>query len=290
MQYIGRIYRPPSEAHSLIVQVTVGCTHNKCTFCSMYKEKSFRIKPFETVLGDMYEARQHYGHVERVFFADGDAMCMMTDDLLRLLNAVREIFPECSRVGIYSRSSHILSKDEAELKALLDAGLGIVYIGAESGSDEVLKRIQKGETSEKMVSAVRKAENTGIKTSVTFISGMGGSELMTEHAIKTGEMITAMDASYVGLLTLLVDDEAPICKDIQTGSFKQLRQPEVMDELETIIENTNCRSETVFRSNHASNWLALGGTLPQDKDMMLAQIRAAKADKSVLRDEWMRRL
>ena len=290
MQYVGSIYRPPSEAYSLIVQVTVGCTHNGCTFCSMYKEKDFRIKPFETVLADLYEARQYYKHVRRIFFADGDAMCINTDDLLRLLNAVRDIFPECSRVGAYSRSSQILTKDETELRALHSAGLGIVYIGAESGSNEVLCRVNKGETSEQMVRAVQKAESVGIKTSVTFISGLGGSELMTEHAVKTGEIITAMGASYVGLLTLLVDEAAPIFRDIQTKDFKQLHQSEVMDELEVIIENTYCVSETVFRSNHASNWLVLSGTLPQDKGAMLEQIRAAKGDNSVLRGEWMRRL
>ena len=290
MQYEGSIYRPPSEAYSLIVQVTVGCTHNKCTFCSMYKGKEFRIKPFEIVLADLTEARHHYRHIERVFFADGDALCMKTEDLLRLLAVVRETIPECSRVGVYGRSSHILSKDDAELRTLLDAGLGIIYIGAESGSDEVLRRINKGETARQMIDAVQKAESVGIKTSVTFISGLGGRELMLEHATKTGEMMSAMGASYIGLLTLLLDEAAPLYRGIQTGNFEQLRPHEIMEELEIILEHTDCHTDTVFRSNHASNWLALGGTLPGDKEKMLKQIRVAKNDESVLRGEWMRGL
>ena len=290
MQYEGDIYRPPSEAYSLIVQVTVGCTHNKCTFCESYKAKKFRLKSYESILADLQEARSYYRYVQRVFFADGDAMCMTTEKLLKLLDAVRDLFPECERVGVYSRAAQILKKSDEELEMLRNAGLGIVYIGAESGSDEVLRRIDKGETSEQIIEAVQKAERAGIATSVTFILGLGSKELMAEHAVKTGEMISVMGASYVGLLTLLLSPEAPLYWDVQSGEFTLLTPQETVDELEMIIEHTNCEKETVLRSNHASNWLVLKGTLPTDKERFLREIRSAKKDSSVLRPEMLRRL
>ena len=285
MQYEGNIYRPPSEAYSLIIQVTIGCTHNKCTFCPAYKEKQFRLRPYEEVLADLREMRRYYRRVERIFFADGDALCMTTGKLTRLLSAVREIFPECERVGTYSRASQILSKSEDELAELREMGLGIIYVGAESGSDEVLRRVEKGESAQEIIEAVQKAERADIKTSVTLISGLGGRELLTEHAIKTGEMITAMNASYVGFLTLLLEPPAPLRADVRSGKFVQLTPHEVMEELEIIFENTNCTGETIFRSNHASNWLTLKGTLPKDKERMLEQIRQAKSNARMFRAE-----
>ena len=283
MHYEGDIYRPPSEAYSLIVQVTVGCTHNGCTFCPSYKAKQFRMKPFDIVMEDLLEARSYYRRVDRVFFADGDALCLSNEKLLRLLGAVKDLFPECKRVGSYARAEQILKKSDGELDALLKAGLGIVYIGAESGSDEVLRRVNKGETSGQIIEAVKKAESAGLQTSVTFISGLGGRELISEHAVKTGEMISAMGSSYVGLLTLLITPETPLHADIQSGDFEQLTPLEAVEELEIIIENANCNKETILRSNHPSNWLELRGTLPHDKESMLMQIRRAKADTSILR-------
>ena len=290
MQYEGSIYRPPSEAYSLIIQVTVGCTHNACTFCPSYKSKQFRMKPFEMVLADLREARRYYRRVSRVFLADGDAFCMSTDKIMRLLDAVREIFPECERVGTYGRASHILSKSVDELVRLREAGLGIIYIGAESGSDEVLRRVKKGESAQQIIQAVQKAESAGIMASVTLISGLGGRELMVEHATKTGELISAMGASYVGFLTLLVEPEAPIYSEVRSGALELLTPLEVMDELEIIFEHTNCTVDTVFRSNHASNWLALKGTLPHDKERMLKQIRHAKKNAGAFRPQWQRGL
>ena len=285
MQYEGAIYRPPSEASSLIIQVTVGCTHNGCTFCSMYKAKQFRLRPLEEILADLRAARRRYADVRQVFFADGDALVLPTAKLLQLLEAVRALFPACRRVGIYSRASHILRKSEEELRALQETGLGIVYIGAESGSDEVLRRIHKGETAEQMIAAVQKAERAGIQTSVTFILGLGSRELLEEHARKTGEMISRMGASYVGLLTLLLEPEAPLYAAARSGKFLPLTPAETVEELEIILTHAHCETETILRSNHASNWLILKGTLPADREGLLAQVRAAKADTSVLRTE-----
>ena len=280
MRYIGDVYRPPSEARSLIVQVTLGCTHNSCTFCTMYKTKKFRLRPFDEVIADFETARQYYPYpyVKRIFLADGDALCMATDKLLRILDKACELFPECTRVGLYSRSSHILRKSESELERLKSAGLGIVYVGAESGSGEVLRLINKKETPEQIVEAVRKAENAGIETSVTFVSGLGGRPLMERHAIETGKMIGEMGATYVGLLTLILEPGAPMYDDMIAGRFTPLSAREIIEELELILDNADCSGECVFRSNHASNLLSLKGTLPQDKARLLALVRSVKAD------------
>ena len=290
MRYEGDIYRPPSEAHSLIIQVTVGCTHNGCTFCPAYKEKRFRLKPFDRVLEELREARSFYRHVGRIFLADGDAFCMASGKITRLLESISEIFPECGRVGSYSRASQILSKSDEELAAIREAGLGILYIGAESGSDEVLRRVNKGESAMQIIEAVQKAERAGIKTSVTLISGLGGRELLLEHATKTGQLISAMNASYVGFLTLVLEPEAPLYEAVQSGAFELLSPLEVMEELEVIFEHIDCEGETVFRSNHASNWLALKGTLPQDKERMLERIRSARMNAGMFRAERQRSL
>ena len=289
MHYEGNIYRPPSEGNSLIIQVTVGCSHNKCTFCTMFKAKKFRMKPSDIILADLLEARSYYRHVPRIFLVDGDVLCMSTDKIIRILEDVRHVFPECERVGVYGRASQILGKSDDELVALRELGLGIIYVGAESGSDEVLRRVCKGESARHIIEAIQKAEKIGIKTTVLFISGLGGREYMAEHAAKTGEMISAMKASCVSLLTLLVDSQAPIYTDIQSGVFEMLTPLEVVEELETILMHSNCVSETVFRSTHASNWLALEGTLPYDKSRLLEQVRYAKTNTEILRSEGQRR-
>jgi len=285
MKYEGSVYRPPSEAYSLIIQVTIGCSHNTCTFCPMYSDKKFRMRTFDEVFADMKDARREYPDVERIFFADGDALCLTAEKLLQLLGAVRAIFPECTRVGIYGRADDILRKSEDELRLLKDAGLGIIYIGAESGSAEVLRRVHKSETPEDMISAVHRAEGAGIPVSVTFISGLGGRELMEEHAIETGKMITAMGASYVGLLTLMLAPSTPMFEDVQNGKFEQLTTDEVMKETELILNNANCEKECVIRSNHASNRLVLKGTLPQDKERLLGQVHSAMHDEKMLRPD-----
>lgn len=276
MRYEGTVYRPPSEAKSLIIQVTIGCAHNTCTFCPMYSDKTFRVRPFNEVIEDLKEARCYYNYIPRIFFADGDAMCLQTQKLLDLLGAVRAIIPECERVSVYGRAGDILSKTEQELKQLKEAGLGIVYVGAESGSAEVLRRVHKGETPQTLVQAVHRAENVGIPISVTFISGLGGRELMNEHAVKTGEMISAMGASYVGLLTLMIAPGTPLANELASGKFEPLEANEVAKETEIILENTHCVKPSILRSNHVSNALILRGTLPQDKERLLAQVRYAK--------------
>lgn len=275
MRYQGTVYRPPSEAKSLIIQVTLGCSHNKCTFCPMFKEKYFKMRPYEEIYADLREARETYSYVERIFFADGDAMCLATDKLLSLLGAAKALFPECRRIGIYARANNISRKSDEELEKLRDAGLYIAYIGAESGSAEVLRRVNKGETPEEILEAVQRVERLGIKASVTFLLGLGGKELFEEHAVETGKMITAMGASYVGLLTIMPAPGTPLFKDTMSGKFKPLSSREVAKELEIVLENAVCEKECVIRSNHASNRLVIAGCLPQDKERLLAQVRGA---------------
>ncbi len=290
MNYEGMVYRPPSEAYSFIVQVTIGCSHNQCTFCSMFKDKKFRVRKFEEIQADLKEARRLYARVDRIFLADGDALCLANSKLLMILHEIKALFPECERVGIYGSARDVLNKTPEELEQLKEAGLGIVYLGAESGSQKILDKIHKNATREELISAVRRVEDSGILSSVTFISGMGGKSMWREHALETASMINLMQPYYASVLTLMVDPAAPIYHDIQSGAFELLSPIEVMDEMELLMENINVEKTCVFRSNHASNYLSLKGNLPEDKAAMLAQIRAAKKNSALLKEEYFRAL
>ena len=293
MRYEGDIYRPPSEAYSYLVQVTIGCSHNKCTFCNMFKAKRFRVRPVEEVIEDLEAARKYYSRVGRIFLCDGDALCLKTDKLIVILDKIKELFPECERVGIYGRSNDILRKTDEELRELVNHGLGIVYIGAESGSNQVLQMINKGVTREEIIESVKRCEEAGLPTSVTFISGMGGKALWKEHAVETGTMISEMGASYVGLLTLMVSPDAPIYEDIKSGAFEVLSGEEVVAETHLLLESVGeWKSDRpcVFRSNHASNYVSLRGNLPEEKDRMLKQLETAMNNIGLLKDERFRML
>lgn len=290
IKYVGDVYRPPSEAYSLIVQATIGCTHNKCSFCKMFKEKRFQTRPTEDIIADFAWARKRYRAVPRIFLADANALCLKTDKLMPILIYIEDTFPECERVTIYGRASDILRKTEEELKMLREHGLTMVYIGAESGSDKVLEMCQKGETRQQLIDAVKLIEKVGIKASVTFISGLAGKDGWEDHAIQTGSMITEMNASYVSLLTLLVDPQAPMYDDIQSGSLKLLTPEEVLAETHLMLENANPEKPCIFRSNHASNYLSLKGDLPQDRDRFLDQIENAMKNTGMLKDERFRLL
>lgn len=293
MRYEGDIFRPPSEAYSYLLQVTIGCAHNKCTFCSMYKAKRFKVRPIKEVLEDLDAAREYYSRVNRIFLCDGDALCLKTDKLIRILDRISELFPECERVGIYGRSTDILRKTEEELELLVNHGLKIVYVGAESGSDDILKSVNKSVTRDEIRESVRHAEKAGLMTSVTFISGLGGKDMWREHAIKSGRLISEMGASYVSLLTLMLDSEAPIQKEITEGKFRLLSPTEVIEETKLLLESVepwDTDKITIFRSNHASNYLSLKGNLPVDVNSMITTLNGALKDSGILKDEWLRRL
>lgn len=290
MRYEGDIYRPPSEAYSLLVQVTIGCTHNKCTFCKMFKDKKFRVRKLDEILEDLAWARAKYRSVPRIFLCDGDALALSNNKLMPILDYIKENFPECERVSIYGRASDVIKKRDEEMKQLLDAGLTMVYIGAESGSDKVLKDVCKGETRQQLIDGVKKIEACGMQASVTFISGLAGKDGWEEHAIETGTMITEMEPSYVGLLTLIVEPNVPMAKDIESGKLKLLSPEEVMAETLLMLKHTNVTKKCVLRSNHASNYVSLRGDLPYDKEAMMNTLRVAMENKNMFKDERFRAL
>ena len=290
MRYVGDIYRPPSEAYSLLVQVTIGCSHNKCTFCNMYKTKQFKVRNMDEVLEDLAWARQHYKRVQRIFLCDGDALCLANHKLLTILDYIKEHFPECERVTTYGRATAALAKTDEELRELREHGLSMVYIGAESGSQKVLDMVKKGETREELIEGTKKLEAAGIQTSVTFISGLAGTELWEEHAIETGKMITEMNASYVSLLTLMLQSPAPMLDDWAAGRFNKLSAEEVLAETCLMLKHANPTKSCVFRSNHASNYVSLRGNLPEDKENMLGLLKRCMEDRGLLKDERFRML
>lgn len=290
MRYEGSVYRPPSEAHSLILQITIGCAHNQCTFCSMYKDKQFRIRPVQEVIEDIEYAKLHYGTIKRFFLADGDALVLKTDHIISILDHIKRLFPECERIGIYATPKDILRKSPEELKLLHEHGLGIAYMGVESGSEQILKEIKKDVTCDEMIEAGKKINASGIDLSITLISGLGGKRNWKEHAVQSGKIISAINPKYVGLLTLMLEPDTELYRDIQKGDFEVLTPEEVLYETEEMIKHINVSEECIFRSNHASNYLSLKGTLPENKERLLKQISAAKEQTNLLKDERFRML
>ena len=284
MRYFGRVFRPPSEAYSLIVQVTYGCSHNTCAFCDMYKDKRFALRPMPEILEDFRMARQAYRRVEKVFLADGDALVRKAAELYTILDTVRELFPECRQVTCYGSPSSIRLRSEEELKTLRENGLTMVYMGLESGCDEVLTLMRKGHPAAEIVEMGRKVRQCGLKLSVTAITGLGGPELLERHAVETARALNEMNPEYIGMLTLVVEEETPLYDWVHNGQFHLLTQAQVLDETELLVEHLDSPG-SIFRMNHASNYLLLRGTLNQDKEAMLAEIRRARGDMGSLRPE-----
>ena len=288
MKYEGNVYRPPSEAYSLIVQATIGCSNNKCTFCSMYKDKKFRIRNTDEVIKELKEANNSY-QFERIFLADGDALMIKTKELSKILAYIQDNIPQCHRVGIYGSPKSMLIKSVDELKALKDLGLGIIYTGLESGSNIVLEKVKKGSTVEEMIEACSKAKQAGIPLSVTAISGLGGKELWEEHAKQTGIAFTKIKPEYIGLLTLMLEKGTELYQSYMKGEFEVLTPDEVALETWVMLKNTDAEG-TVFRSNHASNYLSLKGTLNRDKEKMCILLQEALKGKVNFKQEAFRAL
>mgnify|MGYP001851327209 FL=1 len=276
MRYEGTVYRPPSEAHSLIIQVTIGCSHNTCTFCTMYKDKKFRIRSKEEIFMDLDEMSSAYGELPlRIFLADGDALVLKTRDLLDILSFIRVKFPFCERVTAYATARDILRKTDEELQALKKEGLSMVYVGAESGDPVILAHVKKDVTVEEMIQAADKLKKCGIQLSLTLISGLGGKERLREHALESARLVSAMKPEYLGFLTLMLEKGAPILEEIQAGQLTLLSPDAVMEEMKLFLTHVDSDG-TVFRANHASNYLALKGTLNGDIPAMLAQVEEAE--------------
>ena len=289
MRYYGSVYRPPSEAYSLIVQVTYGCSHNTCAFCDMYKEKRFALRPLAEVLEDFHLARQYYRNVGRIFLADGDALIRKVSDLVTILDTIRELFPECERVSSYASPTSLQIRTDEELQLLRDKGLTLLYMGLESGCDDVLKLMRKGHTSAEIVECGQKVKRNGIGLSVTAITGLGGPELMEAHAVDTAKALNAMNPEYIGILTLVVEDGTPLRDWVREGKFHLLTPAQVLQETKLMVESFDSPG-SVFRMNHASNYLSLKGTLNEDKEAMLAQIRRAERHMETLRPEGWRQV
>jgi radical SAM superfamily enzyme YgiQ (UPF0313 family) len=256
----------------------------------MYRDKAFIIRKEEDIIKDLYDCRKLYRHTDRIFLADGDALILKTDVLIRILDKIKEIFPECERVGVYGSPQDVLRKTHEDLVDLREHGIGIIYIGAESGSSRVLREVDKGATREEIVEAVQKIEEAAIPASVTFISGLSGQAGWEEHAVETGNMISEMSPSYASLLTLMIDPQAPIYADVQGGKFKLLSPVQTVEEARMLLQNVDVKKDCVFRSNHASNYISLKGTLPNDKARLLGQLILAAENEGALKDERFREL
>ncbi|WP_352416056.1 radical SAM protein [Oscillibacter ruminantium] len=283
MHYSGSVYRPPSEAHSLIIQVTVGCSHNKCAFCNMYKDKKFSITPMEQVRDDLRCAREQYSRVERFFLADGDALILPTAQLLEILGDIRSLFPECSRVSTYASPKSILGKTPEDLSALHAAGLDFAYLGLETGNDPLLKKINKGVTVAQQIEAGQKLKAAGLTLSVTAINGLAGSNGDWQaHAVDTAAALNAMHPDFIALLTLRVYTGTPMAEWIASGELVQPTPMELIRETKLFLEHIDCPG-AVFRSNHASNYLVLAGTLNQDRERLLHECDEALRGDAPLR-------
>lgn len=291
MRYSGTIIRPPSEADSYLLQVTLGCSHNRCTFCGTYPDKPFRIRPIHDVLEDVALARQRFPQTRRAFLCDGNALVLSTDRLAQTLEALAAAFPLLRRVGAYANARDILAKSDADLAQLRANKLEILYLGLESGSDEVLRRIDKGSTSAEMIEAVRKASQAGMRVSVIALLGIGGVELSRQHAEQTARAVNAMDPHYLSMLTLMLVPGTALHSQWRAGTF-QLPEPEdLLVELREVLVHLEGLSRCVFRTNHASNYLPLSGTLSRDKPHLLQVLdEALSQGPSVFRPEYWRTL
>jgi len=290
MRYEGTIYRPPSEAESFILQATIGCSWNHCTYCDMYREKRFRVRPLEETLEDVAEAGRRYGDaVDKVFVADGDALVLDLGTWTRVLEACRAQFPRLRRVSAYATARNLLEKTPMELRALRELGLSLLYIGPESGDDVVLKRIAKGATAAEHAEAARKAHAAGMKLSAIFLLGAGGTDRSAEHASASAKLASEMDPRFVSLLTLTVIPGTPIARQEERGEFAVPEVPELLRELRTFIAEA-APTDAIFRTNHASNWLPLSGRLPRDRDAILEAIDGALEGRVPLRPDWARGL
>jgi len=289
MHYEGNCIRPPSEAFSILLQVTVGCSHNKCTFCGTYTGKRFRIKDDSMILGDILFASKYMKRQDRVFLMDGDALIIPQKRLMWILDRIKEHLPWVRRVGAYANAKSIKMKTPEQLKDLKKNGLGILYLGVETGDEELLKKIRKGSSPQHLINMGRKAREAGIKLSVTVLLGIAGRKRSIEHARATGELLSGMDPNYVGALTVMLIPGTPLHEEFQNGTFEVPTEKELLLELREMIAHTNL-SRGLFFSNHASNYLPIKARLPKGKQVALDQIDSALKGDIGLRPEWMRAL
>jgi len=292
MNYEGTIIRPPNEADSLILQVTVGCSHSRCTFCPAYIEKKFRIKSIDEIFADIDSAAAEALYdVRRVFLCDGDPLIMKQETLLKILNHLSLKFPKLIRVGIYANAKSILRKSDDELRLLRDKKLSNVYMGLESGDQKTLDLVKKGVTTEKMIEAAVRVRNAGMKLNVTVLLGLGGKDRSDIHAEETIKVLNCMQPNHIGALTLMVVPGTPLYELQSSGQFELPGKFELVNELKIMIEGSDLKN-CLFFSNHASNYFSIKARLPRDKEKILAELKAVifSDDERALRDEFTRGL
>ncbi|MBK8208233.1 MAG: radical SAM protein [Planctomycetes bacterium] len=290
MRYEGRVFRPPSEGNSYILQATIGCSWNHCTYCDMYRDKQFRVRELAQTLEDIALAGAAYGdEVDKVFVADGDALAMTLDQWQPVLHALRDTFPRLRRISAYATARNLNEKTAAELQQLRQWGLSLLYIGPESGDDVTLKRIAKGATFDEHVSAAHKAHAADIKLSAIFLLGAGGTERSHEHAQASARLATEMNPRFVSCLTLTVVPGTPLAKLEDSGRFTLPYIHGLLGEMRTFVDLA-APHDAIFRSNHASNYLPLEGRLPRDRKRIVEVLDAALSGRIPLRPEWARGL
>jgi len=289
MDYQGNIFRPPSEAYSILLQVTTGCSHNKCAFCGSFRDKRFAIKDDAVIMADIDFAARHCRRQDRLFLCDGDALILPQKRLINILRTVREKLPWVTRVGTYANTKSIKMKSEAELQELYELGLKIAYMGLESGDDITLKAINKGADSVRMIDMGQKIRSIGIKLSITVLLGIGGVERSMVHACETGRVLSAIDPEYVGALSLMLVPGTPLHELAERGEFVLPEPMGMLRELGTMIAHTEL-SDGYFHANHASNYLPIKARLPDDKEATLKKIEKALMGKIDLKPEYLRGL
>lgn len=289
MHYEGNMIRPPSEANSILLQVTVGCSHNKCRFCGAYQGERFKIKDESIIMADIAFAAQYCRRQRRLFLCDGDALIIPQKRLVRILTAIREQLPWVTRVGTYANAKSIRMKTDEELKTLSKLGLGIAYMGVETGDDPTLKAIRKGVTAQTQIEMGRKIRAAGIKLSITVLLGIAGVERSQVHAQETGRVLSAIDPEYVGALSLMLVPGTPLYEDARAGNFKLPGTMALLKELREIIVHTNM-TRGLFHANHASNYLPIRARLPRDREAIIDLIDKAVAGQVALKPEYMRAL
>ena len=291
MRYEGTIYRPPSEADSLILQVTIGCSHNKCTFCGAYKEKRFRIRKLEDVQRDLDEARPFAAYVRRIFLADGDALIMPQRMIVPMLEAIREALPGCKRIGVYGNTKSILKKSPEELAELRKLGIGIVYLGVETGDQEILDRVRKGTRLDDTAAAVERVKAAGMLISVSVLLGLGGVERSQIHAERTGQFLTRIQPDFAAALSVMVVPGTPLAEEEASGAFTVPDAYTMLEELHTILSEIE-GGHMYFTSAHASNYLPIRGWIPEEKQKLLADIEYVLRARNprLLRPEFLRGL
>jgi radical SAM superfamily enzyme YgiQ (UPF0313 family) len=292
MDYVGNVIRPPSEAYSMIIQVTVGCSHNQCTFCGTYKGEKFRIKDMATVRRDIDEASGCGHPFTKAFLADGDVLILPNGTLLEIIGYIKKKNRRIERIGVYGNTKAILKKTPGELEELRAAGLGIVYQGIESGNREVLRRIHKGAFPHRMLEAAEKVMGAGILLSQTVLLGIGGTEMSEAHAADTGELLGRMSPDYASALTVMLLPNTALYREFRNGAFSLPDKFGLLTELRTILRNMEVRRQCFFTSNHASNYLPIRATLPQEKRVVLEMLDhiIESRDERILKPEHMRAL